>query len=326
MIGSWKFAPALAAGNSIIIKAAENASLSLLRLAELAIEAGIPEGVFNVITGEGEITGKALAMHMDVDVIAFTGSGAVGRKILEYASLSNLKRVYLELGGKSPNIVFADTPDIDAAVTQSMGGIFRNSGQVCVAGSRLIIEESIADEFTEKLITQSKDLVVGDPLDLSSNLGAVSSQDQLVKNLNYVEKAVNDGANLRVGGKQINKETGGFYMEPTIFSNVSNDMKIAQDEVFGPVLSVIKCKDEKDAIKIANDTVYGLAAAVWTSDLSKAHRMVKSIRAGVVHVNCYGGADITVPLGGVKQSGNGHDRSLHALEKYTDLKTAWISL
>ena len=326
MIGSWKFAPALAAGNSIIIKAAENASLSLLRLAELAIEAGIPEGVFNVITGEGEITGKALAMHMDVDVIAFTGSGAVGRKILEYASLSNLKRVYLELGGKSPNIVFADTPDIDAAVTQSMGGIFRNSGQVCVAGSRLIIEESIADEFTEKLITQSKDLVVGDPLDLSSNLGAVSSQDQLVKNLNYVEKAVNDGANLRVGGKQINKETGGFYMEPTIFSNVSNDMKIAQDEVFGPVLSVIKCKDEADAIKIANDTVYGLAAAVWTSDLSKAHRMVKSIRAGVVHVNCYGGADITVPLGGVKQSGNGHDRSLHALEKYTDLKTAWISL
>jgi gamma-glutamyl-gamma-aminobutyraldehyde dehydrogenase len=263
---------------------------------------------------------------MDVDVIAFTGSGAVGRKILEYASLSNLKRVYLELGGKSPNIVFADTPDIDAAVTQSLGGIFRNSGQVCVAGSRLIIEESIAEEFTEKLITQSQDLVVGDPLDLSSNLGAVSSQDQLAKNLNYVEKAVDDGANLRVGGKQINKETGGFYMEPTIFSNVSNDMKIAQDEVFGPVLSVIKCKDEIDAIKIANDTVYGLAAAVWTSDLSKAHRMVKSIRAGVVHVNCYGGADITVPLGGVKQSGNGHDRSLHALEKYTDLKTAWISL
>ena len=298
----------------------------MLRLAELAIEAGIPEGVFNVITGEGEIAGKALAMHMDVDVIAFTGSGAVGRKILEYASLSNLKRVYLELGGKSPNIVFADTPDIDAAVTQSLGGIFRNSGQVCVAGSRLIIEESIAEEFTEKLITQSQDLVVGDPLDLSSNLGAVSSQDQLAKNLNYVEKAVDDGANLRVGGKQINKETGGFYMEPTIFSNVSNDMKIAQDEVFGPVLSVIKCKDEVDAIKIANDTVYGLAAAVWTSDLSKAHRMVKSIRAGVVHVNCYGGADITVPLGGVKQSGNGHDRSLHALEKYTDLKTAWISL
>jgi gamma-glutamyl-gamma-aminobutyraldehyde dehydrogenase len=279
-----------------------------------------------VITGEGEIAGKALAMHMDVDVIAFTGSGAVGRKILEYASLSNLKRVYLELGGKSPNIVFADTPDIDAAVAQSLGGIFRNSGQVCVAGSRLIIEESIAEEFTEKLITQSQDLVVGDPLDLSSNLGAVSSQDQLAKNLNYVEKAVNDGANLRVGGNQINQETGGFYMEPTIFSNVSNDMKIAQDEVFGPVLSVIKCKDEVDAIKIANDTVYGLAAAVWTSDLSKAHRMVKSIRAGVVHVNCYGGADITVPLGGVKQSGNGHDRSLHALEKYTDLKTAWISL
>ena len=326
MIGSWKFAPALATGNSIIIKAAENASLTLLKLAELALEAGIPEGVFNVITGEGEITGKALAMHMDVDVIAFTGSGEVGRKILEYASLSNLKRVYLELGGKSPNIVFADTPNIDAAVTQSLGGIFRNSGQVCVAGSRLIIEESIADEFTEKLINQSKDLVVGDPLNLNSNFGAVSSNEQLIKNLKYVNSAIDDGAKLRIGGKQINKNTGGFYMEPTIFSDVDNQMTIAKEEVFGPVLSVIKCKNEEDAVQIANDTNYGLAAAVWTSDLSKAHRMIKSIRAGVVHVNCYGGADITVPLGGVKQSGNGHDRSLHALEKYTDLKTAWISL
>ena len=326
MIGSWKFAPALATGNSIVIKAAENASLTLLKLAELALEAGIPEGVFNVITGEGEITGKALAMHMDVDVIAFTGSGEVGRKILEYSSLSNLKRVYLELGGKSPNIVFADTPNIDAAVTQSLGGIFRNSGQVCVAGSRLIIEESIADEFTEKLINQSKDLVVGDPLNLNSNFGAVSSNEQLIKTLKYVNSAIDDGAKLRIGGKQINKNTGGFYMEPTIFSDVDNQMTIAKEEVFGPVLSVIKCKNEEDAVQIANDTNYGLAAAVWTSDLSKAHRMIKSIRAGVVHVNCYGGADITVPLGGVKQSGNGHDRSLHALEKYTDLKLSLIHI
>ena len=232
----------------------------------------------------------------------------------------------MELGGKSPNIVFADTPNIDAAVTQSLGGIFRNSGQVCVAGSRLIIEESIADEFTEKLINQSKDLVVGDPLNLNSNFGAVSSNEQLIKNLKYVNSAIDDGAKLRIGGKQINKNTGGFYMEPTIFSDVDNQMTIAKEEVFGPVLSVIKCKNEEDAVQIANDTNYGLAAAVWTSDLSKAHRMIKSIRAGVVHVNCYGGADITVPLGGVKQSGNGHDRSLHALEKYTDLKTAWISL
>ncbi|MEC9415190.1 MAG: aldehyde dehydrogenase [Pseudomonadota bacterium] len=326
LIGSWKFAPALSTGNSIIIKAAENASLSLLRLAELAIEAGIPEGVFNVITGEGEVTGKALAMHMDVDVIAFTGSGEVGRKILEYSSRSNLKRVYLELGGKSPNIVFADTSDIDAAVSQSLWGIFRNSGQVCVAGSRLIVEESIADEFTEKLIKESKNIVVGDPLNLQSNLGAISSQEQLNKNLNYVENAQAEGATLGLGGKQINQELGGFYMEPTIFSNISNDMKIAQEEVFGPVLSILTCKNEAEAVKIANETVYGLASAVWTSDLSKAHRMIKSIRAGVVHVNCYGGADLTVPLGGVKQSGNGHDRSLHALEKYTDLKTAWISL
>ena len=326
LIGSWKFAPALSTGNSIIIKAAENASLSLLRLAELAIEAGIPEGIFNVITGEGEVAGKALAMHMDVDVIAFTGSGEVGRKILEYSSRSNLKRVYLELGGKSPNIVFADTPDIGAAVTQSVWGIFRNSGQVCVAGSRLIVEESIADEFTEKLIKESQNIVVGDPLNLRSNLGAISSQEQLNKNLNYVENAQAEGAILRSGGKQINQELGGFYMEPTVFSKINNDMKIAQEEVFGPVLSILTCKDEAEAVKIANETVYGLASAVWTSDLSKAHRMIKSIRAGVVHVNCYGGADLTVPLSGVKQSGNGHDRSLHALEKYMDLKTAWISL
>ena len=326
MIASWKFAPALCTGNSVIIKCAENASLALLKLAELATEAGMPAGVFNVITGEGEITGKALAIHMDVDVIAFTGSGVVGRKILEYSALSNLKRVYLELGGKSPNIVFADTKDIDKAVAQSLGGIFRNSGQVCVAGSRLIIEESIADEFTEKLIIESKKLVVGDPLDLSSNIGAVASQDQLNKNLDYVESALSQGAILKSGGKQINREIGGYYMEPTIFSKINNEMKIAQEEVFGPVLSILTCKNEKDAVNIANNTVYGLAAAVWTSDLSKAHRMIRSIKAGVVHVNCYGGADLTVPLGGVKQSGNGHDRSLHALEKYTDLKTAWISL
>ena len=326
MIASWKFGPALCAGNSVVIKPAESASLSLLRIAELAAEAGIPDGVFNVITGDGEITGKALAMHMDVDVIAFTGSGVVGRKILEYSARSNLKRVYLELGGKSPNIVFADTKDIDKAVTHSLGGIFRNSGQVCVAGSRLIIEESIADEFTEKLISESKKLIVGDPLNLTSNIGAIASQDQLNKNLDYVKSAITEGAILKSGGKQINQELGGFYMEPTVFTSINNNMKIAQEEVFGPVLSILTCKDEAEAVKIANATVYGLAAAVWTADLSKAHRMVRSIRAGVVHVNCYGGADLTVPLGGVKQSGNGHDRSLHALEKYTDLKTAWISL
>lgn len=326
MIASWKFAPALSAGNSVVIKPAESASLSLLRIAELAAEAGIPDGVFNVITGDGEITGKALAMHMDVDVIAFTGSGVVGRKILGYSARSNLKRVYLELGGKSPNIVFADTQDIDKAVTQSLGGIFRNSGQVCVAGSRLIIEEAIADEFTDKLINESKKLIVGDPLDITSNIGAIASQDQLTKNLSYVKSAMAEGALLKSGGKQINQELGGFYMEPTVFSNINSDMQIAQEEVFGPVLSILTCKDEAEAVKIANATVYGLAAAVWTADISKAHRMVRSIRAGVVHVNCYGGADLTVPLGGVKQSGNGHDRSLHAIEKYTDLKTAWISL
>ena len=211
------------------------------------------------------------------------------------------------------NIVFADTPNIDAAVTQSLGGILETLGSLC-SWIKAYNREFIADEFTEKIMNQSKDLVVGDPLNLNSNFGAVSSNEQLIKNLKHVNSAIDDGAKLRIGGKQINKNTGGFYMEPTIFSDVDNQMTIAKEEVFGPVLSVIKCKNEEDAVQIANDTNYGLAAAVWTSDLSKAHRMIKSIRAGVVHVNCYGGADITVPLGGVKQSGNGHDRSLHALE------------
>ncbi len=326
MIGAWKIAPALAAGNSVVLKPAETASLSLLRLAEICAEAGLPEGVFNVVTGRGAVAGEALGLHMDVDVLAFTGSGGVGRRLLEYSARSNLKRVYLELGGKSPNIVFADAPDLDQAAKVSAYGIFRNSGQVCVAGSRLLVERSIQEEFVEKVSAIASKVKVGDPLDLATEAGAVNSLEQLAKNLAHVEKASVEGANLRTGGMRILRETGGYYMAPTIFSEVRPEMTLAREEVFGPILGVIAFDDEDDAVRIANATPYGLASAVWTSNLSRAHRMVRAIKAGVVHVNTYGGADGTVPLGGVKQSGNGHDKSLHALDKYTDLKTAWIQL
>ena len=326
MIGSWKIAPALAAGNSVVLKPAEVASLSLLRLAELCSEAGLPYGVLNVITGKGSVVGEALGLHMDVDVLAFTGSGMVGRKLLEYSARSNLKRCYLELGGKSPNIVFADAPNLDAAAKTSAYGIFRNSGQVCVAGSRLLVEDKIHDEFVAKVASIAAKMKVGDPLDLTTETGAVTSLDQLQKDLAFVARAQNEGGHIETGGQRILENTGGYYMAPTVISNVTTKMDLAQNEVFGPVLGVMKFTNEDDALRIANSTVFGLASAVWTSNLSKAHRMVRGIKAGVVHVNTYGGADNTVPLGGVKQSGNGHDKSLHALDKYSELKTAWIQL
>ena len=326
MIGAWKLAPALAVGNSVVIKPAESASLTLLRMAELALEAGLPEGVLNVVTGRGSVTGEALALHMDVDVLVFTGSGTIGRRLLEYSARSNIKRVYLELGGKSPNIVFADVPDIDAAVEGSVNGMFRNSGQVCVAGSRLLLQKSIAEEFTDKLLTTANALKVGDPLDLDSDVGAISNEEQLLKDLEFVDVAQKEGATLATGGQRILEDTGGYYMQPTVFTGVDSQMTIAQEEVFGPVLSVIEFDDADDAVRIANSTPYGLAAGVWTSNLTTAHQMVRVIRSGVVHVNCYGGAAISLPLGGMKQSGNGYDRSLHALDKFTNLKTAWFSL
>ena len=326
MIGAWKIAPALAAGNSVVLKPAETASLTLLRLAELCAEAGLPEGVFNVVTGRGAVAGEALGLHMDVDVLAFTGSGGVGRRLLEYSARSNLKRIYLELGGKSPNVIFADAPDLDQAAKVAAYGIFRNSGQVCVAGSRLLVERPIHDAFAEKVAAIAARMKVGDPLDIETEAGAINSAEQLSRNLSHVDKAVAEGASLKTGGSRIMEETGGFYMAPTVFDAVLPEMTLAREEVFGPVLAVTPFDDEADAIRIANATPYGLASAVWTANLGRAHRMVSAIRAGVVHVNTYGGADITVPLGGVKQSGNGHDKSLHALDKYVDLKTAWISL
>ncbi len=326
MIGAWKLAPALAMGNSVVLKPAESASLTLLRLAELAAEAGLPEGVLNVVTGPGAVTGAALALSMDVDVLVFTGSGTTGRRLLEYAAQSNLKRVYLELGGKSPNIVFADTPDLDHAARVSAAGIFRNAGQVCVAGSRLLVDRSIHDAFVARMAEHAATMKVGDPLDLGSQIGAVHSETQLNAHLDFLREALDEGAELAGGGRRILRETGGWYMEPTIVTGVRPDQRLAQDEVFGPVLAVTPFDTEAEAVALANSTRYGLAAGIWTGDLSRAHRMIRAVRAGVVHVNTYGGADATVPLGGVKQSGNGHDKSLHALEKYVDLKTAWIQL
>lgn len=326
MIGAWKIGPALAAGCTVVLKPAETASLTLLRLAELALESGVPPGVINVVTGEGAVVGNAIAMSMDVDVLVFTGSGATGRRLLEASAKSNLKRVYLELGGKSPNIVFADAPDLDEAVKVSANGIFRNSGQVCIAGSRLLVQRSIHDKFVSKLARFASSMLVSDPLDPSSAAGAINSLRQLEQNLAFVREARELGRDIVTGGERILEETGGYYMQPTVIAGVAPGDRLATDEVFGPVLAVIPFDTEDEAVAIANGTDYGLAAAVWTADLSRAHRMVRRIQAGIIHVNTYGGSDMTVPLGGVKQSGNGHDKSLHAFDKFFDLKTAWFKI
>ncbi|WP_373634750.1 aldehyde dehydrogenase family protein [Yoonia sp. SS1-5] len=326
MIGAWKLGPALAAGNSVVLKPSETASLSLIRMAELGLEAGIPPGVLNVVTGEGKIVGEALSTSMDVDVIAFTGSGTTGRRLLQASAASNMKRCYLELGGKSANIVFADAKNLEEAAAVSAAGIFRNSGQVCVAGSRLLVEQSIHDEFVSALAKAAAAMNVGDPLDLSTHAGAINNATQLAQNLAFVEAAQGEGGNVVHGGKRILEDTGGFYMEPTIITDAKPEHAVVQKEVFGPVLAVTAFADEAEAIRQANCTDFGLAGGVWTADLSRAHRMVREMRTGVVHVNTYGGPDVTVPMGGVKQSGNGHDKSLHAFDKYVDLKTAWIKL
>ena len=326
MIGAWKLGPALAAGNSVVLKPSETASLTLIRISELALEAGMPPGVLTVVTGDVKVVGEALSHSMEVDIIVFTGSGATGRRLLQASAASNMKRCYLELGGKSANVVFADTKNLSEAASVSAAGIFRNSGQVCVAGSRLLVERSIHDEFVSELAKAAAAMRVGDPLDLATQAGAVNNANQLAQNLTFVETGVAEGGTLFYGGSRILQETGGYFMEPTILTNVAEQNTVAQKEVFGPVLAVTAFDDDEEAIRLANSTDYGLAGGVWTSDLSRAHRMVREMKTGVVHVNTYGGPDVTVPLGGVKQSGNGHDKSLHAFDKFLDLKTAWIKL
>ena len=326
MIGAWKIAPALAMGNSVVIKPSEAASLSILRLGEICLEAGLPPGTLNIVTGNGRTTGQALARHMDVDVLTFTGSGNTGRQLLEYSAQSNMKRVYQELGGKSPNIIFSDTDNLEEAAKVSAMGIFRNSGEVCVAGSRLLVEDKIHDEFLNLISNFSSNLKIGDPLDIQNDVGAINSESQLQSDMDFVKKAETEGGIVELGGKRVHQETGGFYMEPTIVSSVKKDMDIFQNEVFGPVLTVTSFSNEEEAVQLANGTSFGLASGVWTTNLSRAHRMIKKIKAGTVFVNTYGGSDNTLPLTGVKQSGNGSDKSLHALDKFTDLKSVWMKL
>ncbi len=326
MIGAWKLGPALAMGNSVVLKPAETASLTLMRMCELALEAGLPPGVLNAVTGEGAVVGEAMGLSMDVDVLVFTGSGGTGRRLMEYSARSNMKRVYLELGGKSPNIVFADAPNLAEAAQVTAAGIFRNSGQVCVAGSRLLVEAAIHDEFVAEVAKAAEAMRVGDPLKVDTHIGAVNSEIQLTQNLRFVDTARAEGGKVVTGGGRILAETGGYYMAPTVVTGVTPDATLAQKEVFGPVLAVTPFETDAEAVRIANSTVYGLAGAVWTSNLGRAHRMIRDVRTGLMHVNTYGGADGTVPLGGVGQSGNGHDKSLHAIEKYINLKTAWIKL
>jgi len=326
IMASWKIAPALAMGNSVVLKPSEKSPLTALRIADIALEAGIPAGVFNVLPGFGHEAGSALALHEDVDCIGFTGSTRIGKKIMEYASQSNLKRVWTELGGKSPNIVCADCPDLDAAVAAAVGSIYFNQGESCNAPSRLFVEESIKAKFIEKALALIPSYVPGDPLDPSTVMGAIVDNIQLNSVMGFIDSGKAEGAQLLSGGNQVRVESGGYYVEPTMFNNVSPSMKIAREEIFGPVLSIFSFTDLDEAIKEANATAYGLQAGVWTSDIRKAHKAARALRVGTVHVNQYDGDDMTVPFGGYKQSGNGRDKSLHALEKYTELKTTWINL
>ncbi|MFT6906091.1 MAG: acyl-CoA reductase-like NAD-dependent aldehyde dehydrogenase [Oleiphilaceae bacterium] len=327
LMAVWKIAPALAAGNCVVLKPSENAPLSCIKLAHLFVEAGGPEGVFNVVNGYGNEAGKALALHMDVAKITFTGSTAVGKQLMIYSAESNLKRVALETGGKSPQIFMSDLEDIDRAVDYAFAGIFDNAGQVCNAGSRLLVHRDIYDAFIEKFTERSQIAYQqGDPLNPATTLGPVVTHSHQKKVLSKVEEGIKEGANLVFGGGKSSEFNNGAYVQPTLLSNVKSHMSIAQEEIFGPVAVVICFDDEQDAIAIANDSIFGLAASVWTSDLKKAHRMVKAIYAGVVWVNCFGDGDMTQPFGGYKQSGNSRDKSMESFIGYTQSKSVWINL
>lgn len=327
MLACWKYAPALALGNSVVLKPAEQTSFTALRIAELALEAGIPDGVFNVVTGLGEMAGKALALHQEVDCIAFTGSSTVAKLLLQYSGQSNMKRVTAETGGKTPQIIFADAYDLNHAAWQAAFGVFFNTGAMCVAGSRVLVQEGIVEEVLEVIKVAATKLQPGNPFNPKVRLGPVIDQAQGDKIMHYIEVGKKEGANLCLGGNRVLQETGGYYIEPTVFRDVSNQMTIAQEEIFGPVISLIPFKDEADALRIANDSQYGLAAAVWTSDMAKGLRMSKELKAGSVWINNWEGHDQTVPFGGYKLSGIGRkDKSLQAFDKYSNFKTTWIHI
>ena len=324
LLASWKLGPALACGNTLVLKPAEQTPLTTLKLGELTMEAGFPAGVINILTG-GPETGKAIVAHPGIDKIAFTGSTAVGKEIMRGAA-DTLKRVTLELGGKSPNIVFSDA-DVDSAVKGAINGIFYGKGEVCNAGSRLFLESKLKDEFTEKLVARASKMRPADPLDPKTRLGAIVSQDQMKTVLGFIDTGKRDGAKLLAGGNRVSVNGDkGYFIEPTIFGDVKNEMKIAQEEIFGPVLSVLTFDDIDEVIERANNNPYGLAAAVWTRDVKKAHTISRRLKAGTVWINTYGLMDAALPFGGYKSSGFGRELGAHAIEHYTELKTVWLNM
>ncbi|MFC3284127.1 aldehyde dehydrogenase [Litchfieldella rifensis] len=328
MMAGWKLGPALITGNSVVLKPAELTSLSTLRLAELAHEAGIPAGVLNVVPGLGHVAGKAIGLHPDIDLAAFTGSTEVGRRFLEYSAASNLKRVVLECGGKNPQVVMPDVSDLKTVASNVLAAAFWNMGENCSAGSRLIVHRSVKDALVDEMQRQlEEEWVTGDPLDPNVQLGALIEKDHMDKVLAHIERAKADGLKLITGGSRLREESGGYFVAPTIFDDVPKDAAVAREEIFGPVLAVIPFDTEEEAIAIANDTCYGLAASLWSEDLNTVHRMAAAIRAGTVSVNCFSEGDITTPFGGYKQSGfGGRDKSIYAHDQYCELKTTWIQL
>jgi acyl-CoA reductase-like NAD-dependent aldehyde dehydrogenase len=326
IITAWKIGAALATGNSVVLKPASQSPLTALRLAELASEAGLPDGVLNVVPGPGAVVGPALARHPAVDKITFTGSTEVGKSLLRAVGESDVKAITLELGGKSPQVVLADDGDLEAAAQSNGGGIFYNGGQTCNAGSRLVVHRSVRAELLERIADLGRRLAPGEPLDPATRLGAIVDDRQLAKVLGYVALGQEEGARVVVGGERVREESGGFYVPPTILDGVANEWRVAREEIFGPVLTVTEFDDEADALRIANDTPFGLAAGIWTRDVKKAHRLARAIRAGTVWINTFDTADITVPFGGFKQSGFGRDKGLAALDGYTQLKTTWLDL
>ncbi len=323
LMQAWKLAPALACGNTVVLKPAEQTPLTALRIGELIVEAGFPEGVVNIVPGYGPTAGGAISSHMDIDKVAFTGSTEVGKMIMKAASDSNLKRITLELGGKSPNIVFADS-DMVQAVEGSHFALFFNQGQCCCAGSRVFVEEKAYDEFVQRSVERAKKRTVGDPLDRKTEQGPQVDREQFDKILSYVESGKQEGANLLCGGERVGDK--GYFVAPTVFTDVKDEMKIAQEEIFGPVMSVMKFKDMDELVERANKTIYGLAAAVWTRDIGKAHHVANNVRAGTVWVNCYDVFDAAAPFGGFKQSGIGRELGEYGLQQYSEIKTVTIKL